>query len=67
MMLQDILSKMEKQLINDIDHFVEKQFLINLVKKPKKSLYLLRCEKKIKNFKGKIVIFRFDWTDNYYT
>ena len=46
LMLQDILSKMEKQLIIDIDHFCGKAILINLVKKPKNQLYLLKMRKK---------------------
>ena len=51
----------------DISHFCGNAILINLIKKTKKSIVTIKDVKnKIKNFKGKIVIFRFDWTDKYY-
>jgi arylformamidase len=50
-----------------VDHFCGEAIIVNLVKKKKKTLISIHdVEKQIKNFNGKIIIFRFDWTDKYY-
>ena len=51
----------------DISHFCGDAIIIDLVYKKKKSIVSIGdVENQIMNFKGKIIIFRFDWTDKYY-
>ena len=51
----------------DVNNFCGNAILINLSNKKKKTEILIQdVKRKFKNFKGKIVIFRFDWTDKYY-
>ena len=51
----------------DVSHFCGNAILINLTnKKHKSEIFIKDVQKKFKNFRGNIVIFRFDWTDKYY-
>ena len=51
----------------DVSHFCGDAIIVNLVYKKKRSVVSISdVEKQVKNFQGKIIIFRFDWTDKYY-